>query len=75
MPYTLTIRERNDSWSGRSPVKTVHATRDEADRALLEYVKRNWEAEMGTDPPGDPERMIEEYFDEVLEAYDIQDAP
>jgi len=43
--------------------------------ALLDYVKRNWEAEMGTDPPDDPEQMVVEYFDEALEAYDIQEVP
>ena len=51
MSYTLTIRERNHSWAGRSPAVTVHSRQEEAGAALLEYVQRNWGAEMGTEPP------------------------
>jgi len=72
-PYILTIRERNHSWAGRSPTRSEHVTRLEADTALLEYVKRNWEAEVGTDTPAEPDVMIQEYFSEVLEAYDIRE--
>jgi hypothetical protein len=71
MPFLLTIRERNSSWAGRSPVTTTHETRRDAEAALLEYVWRNWEAEVGTDEPDDPNERIAEYFASVLEAYDI----
>jgi hypothetical protein len=73
MPFTLTIRERNHSWAGRSPVRTTHATAEEAQAALVEYVARNWDAELGTGRPGDPVEMVEAYFSEVLEAYEIQE--
>jgi hypothetical protein len=56
MSFVLTIRERNDSWAGRPPARSSHRTREEAEAALLGYVRRNWDAVMGT---------------EVLEAYDI----
>jgi hypothetical protein len=69
--YILTIRERNDSWAGRSPVVSEHATRGEAEAALREYVERNWDAEVGTEPPDDPDAIVQEYFAEVLEAYEI----
>src|ERR1039458_4219483 len=42
---------------------------------LHEYVRRNWAAEVGTEPPDDPGEMIEEYFEEVLESYDIIEQP
>lgn len=71
MPFRLTIRERNHSWAGRGPVNSIHATRDEAYSALLAYVRENWTAEVGTEPPDDPDEQIREYFDEVLEAYEI----
>lgn len=71
MPYTLIIKERNHSWAGRSPVRSVHATKDEAETALVKYVARNWDAEVGDERPSDPTKMIEEYFSEVLEAYEI----
>lgn len=38
MAYILTIRERNDSWAGRSPVRTKHATAEKAQASLVEYV-------------------------------------
>jgi hypothetical protein len=69
--YILTIRERNDSWAGRSPATSGHARREEAETALRDYVRRNWDAEMGTEPPDDPDDMVDEYFDAVLEAYEI----
>jgi len=71
MPFTLTIRERNDSWAGRQPTTSTHKTREEAEAALYEYVRQNWGAEVGTRPPSDPGKMAEEYFAEVLESYDI----
>lgn len=71
--YVLIIKEKSDSWAGRSPFGTEHATRQAAEAELLDYVRRNWDAEMGTDPPEDPEEMIQEYFSEVLEAYEIRE--
>jgi hypothetical protein len=71
MPFTLTIRERSHSWAGRAPIRSEHATRTDAESELMAYVQRNWDAEMGTEPPEDPGRVIEEYFSEVLESYDI----
>ena len=74
MAFTLTIRERNHSWAGRSPAVTVHATEEEAGAALLEYVQRNWDAEIGTEQPEDPHEMMQQYFAEVLEAYTIRES-
>jgi hypothetical protein len=71
MPFTLIIRERNDSWAGRPPLRSVHSTKEEAETALTEYVARNWGAEVGDEQPSDPAEMIQEYFSEVLEAYEI----
>jgi len=73
MPFTLTIEERNYSWAGRAPVRTQHATRAAAEAELLAYVRRNWDAEIGTDPPNDSAVMIAAYFADVLERYDITD--
>jgi hypothetical protein len=73
MPYTLIIKEQNHSWAGRAPVRSVHATKDEAETALVEYVTRNWGAEVGDQRPIDPTAMVEEYFSEVLEAYEIEE--
>jgi hypothetical protein len=72
MAFILTIRERNGSWAGRSPAQSTHATEDEARAALSDYVHRNWDAEVGTERPQDADEMIDEYFEEVLEAYEIQ---
>ncbi len=74
MPYTLIIKERNNSWAGRPPVRSVHATKDEAETALANYVARNWDAEVGDERPSDPTEMVEEYFSEILEAYEIVEA-
>jgi hypothetical protein len=71
MPFTLTITERNHSWAGRAPVTSTHDSHEAADVELLEYVRRNWEAEVGTEPPEDPATMVAEYFADVLEQYDI----
>lgn len=73
MPYILTISERGNSWAGRSPVRSEHGSHAEAEAELLDYVRRNWAAEMDTDQPSDPDRMVREYFSEVLEAYEISD--
>ena len=71
VPFILTIRERNNSWAGRSPAVSEHANREEAEAALREYVEQNWDAEMDTERPDDPEDMVQEYFEQVLEAYEI----
>jgi hypothetical protein len=71
MAFVLTIRERNDSWAGRPPIVSTYATRAEAEAELRDYVGHNWDAEMDTDRPDDPDEMIEEYFEYVLEAYEI----
>lgn len=71
MACILTIRERAHSWAGRPPVTTTHTSRADAEAALLDYVRRNWDAEVGTEPPGDSQRMIDEYFADVLEAYEL----
>lgn len=71
MPFLLTIRERNHSWAGRAPITTTHATQQDAEAALLDYVRMNWDTEVGTEPPDDSTVMISEYFDVVLEAYEI----
>jgi hypothetical protein len=71
MSFILTIRERSHSWAGRPPARSEHASRVDAEAELLQYVRRNWAAEVGTEPPDDPGEMIEEYFEEVLESYDI----
>ncbi len=73
MSYTLTIRERGDSWAGRPPVRTVHASYAQAQDELLDYVRRNWDAEMGTDQPEDPDDMVRQYFADVLETYEISE--
>ena len=66
--YVLTIREPGQSWAGRPPVRSSHASRAEAEAELADYVRRNWEVEMDGDPkPDDPAQMIDEYFASVLE--------
>jgi hypothetical protein len=37
-------------------------------------VIRNWDAEIGDDRPDDADEMVQQYFAEVLEAYDIQES-
>lgn len=70
----LMIRERSGSWAGRPPRASLHNSREEAETALREYVLGNWESEIGTDPPEDPEEAVSEYFSDVLESYDIAEA-
>jgi hypothetical protein len=74
MAFILTIRERNGSWAGRGPVQTAHTSANEAQSALLDYVVRNWDAEIGVDRPDDADEMVQEYFAEVLEAYEIRES-
>jgi hypothetical protein len=71
MVYTLTIRERAHPWAGRPAIQTAHPTRAEAEAELLTYVRRNWAAEIGTDEPDDPDEMIAQHSDEVLETHEI----
>jgi hypothetical protein len=72
MPFTLIIKERGHSWAGRPPVKSSHPTREEAEAELTRYVRANWDIEVGADdPPDDPTAMVQEYFADVLESYDI----
>ena len=76
MPFTLVIKERGSSWAGRPPRQSSHATREEAEAELLQYVRDNWDTELDSDePPEDPAVMIQEYFTDVLEAYDITEKP
>ena len=73
MPYTLTLRERCNSWAGRGPVITKHGRLEEAQAELVAYVRRNWDAEMdGDEPPADDEELVRQYFGEVLEDYAIK---
>ena len=72
MPYTLVIGERGHSWAGRPPRATLHATREEAEAELLNFVQNNWGSELPDDErPNDPDEMIEHYFEYVLERYEI----
>jgi hypothetical protein len=73
MPYILTISELGHSWAGRGPVRSNHKTAEDARTALRDYVARNWDAEVGTERPNKPDEMVQEYFSEVLEAYDISE--
>jgi hypothetical protein len=75
MPFTLVIKERGHSWAGRPPAKSSHTTREEAEAELARCVRANWDAEVGNDgpPPDDQAAMVHEYFDEVLESYDISE--
>ena len=73
MPFVLIIGERSNSWAGRSPVVSLHHNREQATANLVEYVKRNWDDEVGGDVPEEADEMIEQYFEEVLEQYDIQE--
>ena len=72
MPFTLVIQERGSSWAGRPPRRSSHATREEAEAELLDYVRENWDTELDSDePPDDPAAMVKEYFADVLESYTI----
>lgn len=39
--------------------------------ALVDYARRNWGAEMHEEPPADEEELVERYFEDVLEVYEI----
>lgn len=70
--YVLSIRELGSSWAGRSPVVRRYPTEQAAKDALISYVRENWEAELGgLEMPDDPEEMIQAYFEDVDEQYDI----
>jgi hypothetical protein len=72
MAFTLTIRERGNSWAGRHPVTSIHSSQQKAKAELVDYVRRNWDTEMGGgEPPGDEDELIDRYFEDVLEAYEI----
>lgn len=72
MPFVLVISEVNNSWAGRGPLASTHATRAEAHAALVDFVKENWGVEMDGDAlPDDEEEMIRQYFDFVLQKYEI----
>ena len=72
MSFALTIRERLDSWAGRAPVMSVHESQPQAVAALAEYVRENWDTEIGEEAPSDEGEMVQRYFDEVPEAFDIK---
>jgi hypothetical protein len=74
MAFTLTIRERGNSCAGRGPFTSEHDTESEARAALVAYVKENWDAELEVEPPTDEDEMIRQYFDDVLEAYEIRES-
>jgi len=74
MPYILMIRERGCSWAGRDPIAVIHATEEEAQAELVDYVRENWDAKMDEDPPPDDDDLIEQYFDQTLEEYVITEA-
>lgn len=72
MPFVLVIREVRNSWAGRGPLATMHATEAEAHAELVSWVKENWDDEMdGDELPDDEEEMIRQYFDFVLQEYEI----
>jgi hypothetical protein len=71
MSYTLTIREQNYSWAGRSPLRMEFTTKEEAEAALDEYVAEQWDSAVGTDRPDDSDEMVDMYFTMVHEAYEI----
>jgi division protein CdvB (Snf7/Vps24/ESCRT-III family) len=68
------IRERGYSWAGRGPITVIHPTEKEAQANLVDYVRKNWDDKMNEDPPEDDYELVEEYFDQVLEEYDIAEA-
>ena len=70
--FVLTIRERRNSWAGRGPIATLHASREEAEADLIGYVRDCWEDKMDGDPPED-EDLIDEYFGKVLEEHTISE--
>ncbi len=74
MPFILAVFERSNSWAGRPPAVSLYATCDDAKAGLVAYVKKNWESELGDAiPEAGDEELIEQYFEEVLEDYSIQE--
>ena len=75
MPFVLVIGERSNSSAGRPPAVKLYRSREDAQVGLAEYVRSNWKDEVGDELPEDTENeeLIEHYFDEVLEFYDIQE--
>lgn len=72
MPFVLVISEVSNSWAGRGPLASTHATQAEAQAALVQWVRENWDVEMDGDPlPDDEEEMIRQFFDFVLQKYEI----
>jgi len=71
MPFVLMIRERGSSWAGRDPIATIHSSREAARADLVDYVKESWDAKMDMEAPEDDDELIDQYFDHVLEEYDI----
>lgn len=75
MKYVLTIGKKGHSGAGRPLVTSSHDTRDEAFARLVEYLKRNWEGQMNTEAdtllPENAEEMVDAYFAQVLESYEI----
>lgn len=72
MPFVLVIGERGNSWAGRPSRATMHVTREEAEAEVLNFVQNNWDSELGDDErPEDPDEMVEYYFENVLERYEI----
>lgn len=71
MPYTLIIKEKNNSWAGRAPRVSEHPTLDDARNALLTYVRENWGTEVGTEEPTDKDDLVSEYFSDALEEYEL----
>ena len=57
------IRERRYSRGGRGPIARIFPSEEAAKAELLDYVRENWDAKMGDDPPEDDDGLIEEYFD------------
>ena len=50
MSLVHTIRQRVNYW-GRAPVTSLHESRPQAVAALAEYVKKNWDTEIGDEVP------------------------
>lgn len=75
MPFVLMIRERGCSWAGRGPIAMTFPSKEAARAELLDYARENWDAKMDDDPPDDEDELVEQYFDWVLEEYDIAEIP
>jgi hypothetical protein len=72
MPFLLKIGERGHSWAGRPPLTSVHNSREEAEAELTQYIRDNGDQQMdGDELPQDEAELVEQYFDFVLEPYEI----